>query len=226
MADLTRTFATDEDVAIRAQSDFGLICPTDQVLCNGTGASFEPSNRWRLIAPTMAFAAQGVCRGHVVHLLQPAELFGPTGAWLAVEAAGDGWLHLRQIGGILNAGMPPGPEQGASGVAFKIQTLDPQIDLVNRDLDRLFGINEASIGRSRGDLRSVSDLTDIAVLMLLVKQYRACASSDTSEDAFVAKALQCQQDLSDALARFTLDWRPGDGRPFDAITRFDTRISR
>ena len=79
-------YATDEDIVLRASSDFALLCPRDQKLASGTDGAFDPSDRWCLRSASVDFSAQGVRPGQVVQLLGPPATFRAPGDLLIVAS--------------------------------------------------------------------------------------------------------------------------------------------
>src|SRR5437762_9727881 len=127
MSMLTTIYATDEDIAIRASSDFLLLCPRDQKLASGTDGMFASSGRWTLTSPTVDLASCGIAAGNVVQLLGPSAYFKVPGETLVVATVATGALGLRRKGEAAGIGQPPGPPTGLSGVEFIVATLAPQI---------------------------------------------------------------------------------------------------
>jgi hypothetical protein len=210
-------YATDEDVALRASADFGLLCPRDQRLAYGTDGAFEPSDRWTLISGTVNFAAQGLVPGQVVQLLGPTGAFRASGESLVVDAVGGGSVRLRRKGQASRVGQPPGPAEGLAGVEFLAATLGPQLAAASYDLGRWLGIGDAP---SPSDPR---ELRDVVVLTVLHRQYLAMSrEAGASPDALAAKAAVLRAELDERLGRLVLHWSD-DSAP---TTRFHTRISR
>ncbi len=48
-------YATDEDVALRASSDFLLLCPRDQKVACGSDGLLAPASPWSLFSPSIDF---------------------------------------------------------------------------------------------------------------------------------------------------------------------------
>lgn len=225
-------YANDEDVALRAPADFGVLCPKDQVVVQGRDGLLLTADPWTLRSPSVNFAEAGLVAGQMIRLVGlPA--FGPAGDFFAVDAAGPGGLTLRRQGQRSGAGAPPSPPDGAAGVEFAIRTLAPQIEQACRDLNRRFGIAEAIGGRRPEDLLDPRDLTDAAVLAVLARQYldqarRFGGTADEPVDPYGVKAKAARAELDDLLDRLVVRWRGtgGPGNVAAPATRFGTRISR
>jgi hypothetical protein len=213
-------YATDEDVALRASADFGMLCPKDQRLASGTDGAFDPSDRWALVSGTVDFAAQGVEPGQVVQLVGPVGVIRPPGESLVVESVAPGSVRLRRKGQASGVGQPPAPAEGLVGVEFVITTLGPQIESASFDLDRRFGI-----GRRLSELADPREVRDAVVLTVLPRQYLAMSrEAGTSQDVLAAKAQALKGELDESLGRLVVH---GTGEAGDVVsTRFHTRISR
>lgn len=228
---MTLSYANDEDVALRAPADFGVLCPKDQVVARGSDGLFLVSDPWTLRSPSVNFAEAGLAPGQMVRLAGlPA--FGPSGDFFAVASVGPGGLTLRRQGQRSGVGSPPSPPAGASGVEFVVRTLAPQIERACRDLNRRFGIDEAIGGRRPDDLLDRRDLADAAVLAVLAQQYldqarRFDKTPDEPADPYGAKAKAARTEFDDLLGRLVVRWQgANDGRALTPTTRFSTRISR
>jgi hypothetical protein len=222
MTPLDSLYATDEDIAVYAPSDFALLCPRDQTLARGGDGSFSPSDRWTLQSASVDFVARGLKPGHVVQLLGPPSTYPVPGDALVVTAVAAGSVTLRRKGQAAGIGQPPGPEAGASGVEFLVSTFAPQIEAACYDLDQRFGIDSRLPGRSRADLADPRELREATVLTVLHRRY-----VDLSRDAegpLSVKAALLRSELDRVLARTALHWLSPAVEA--ATTRFGTRISR
>jgi hypothetical protein len=222
-AQLTTVYATDENIAIRASGDFAVLCPDWQKLAYGTDGAFGPGAPWVLTSASVGFAAAGVSAQHIVRLTKPSTAFKGSGELLAVDSATGSAITLRRLGGALNAGQPPAPAAGLSGVEFLIATLDPQIEEASFDLNRRFMIDPNVAGRSPSDIYDLRDLRQACVLAVLVQRYAAEVRGNQGD--FALKLTQVRQELGEVLARLELRWGPSGS---DALSTnwFSTRLVR
>jgi hypothetical protein len=231
-------YATDEDVALRASSDFPTLCPRDQKLASGTDGAFSPNDPWTLTSSSADFAAQGVAAGNVVQLTKPTSAFRPPGEALAVLSASANGLTLRRKGQPAGVGQPPSPPGGLVGVEFAVMTLGPQIEAASYDLNRRYGIDDLVAGRRPADLYDPREVQQATVLTVLYRQYLDMSREAGDQgDTFAAKARAVKAELDDLLARVVVRWgppgnSPGAPAPFPcwgtnpATSRFSTRLSR
>ncbi len=225
MSSVQILYATDEDLAIRAPTDFGLLSPRDQKLASGIDGVFDPADRWTMRSLTVDFAAQGVTTGQVVQLIGPVNLFKPPGELLAVASVSPGAVTLRRKGQPAGMGQPPAPAAGLTGVEFLITTLGPQIERASYELDRRYGIDDLVAGHRAADLYDAREVREVVVLTVLQRQYLAMSRDvSSSQDTLAAKAGLLQAELDELLARVVVHWTVG-GTPA-ATTRFQTRIAR
>ncbi len=218
-------YATDEDIAVRAPSDFAALCPHDQVLASGTDGEFPAGDGWTLQANSVDFAAQGLAPGHVVQLLGPVSAFGTGGDLLVVDQVSAKSLRLRRKGQATGLGQPPAPLAGLTGVSFLVTTLAPQIESASYDLNRRYGIDDRVAGLRTSDLYDLRELREVTVLYVLYMFY--VNLSQTESDPFGVKARLYRGMLDEALARLTLLRNaavPSNLEP--PVTPFGTRMSR
>lgn len=225
-------YATDEDIALRASTDFAVLCPRDQVLASGSDGIFLAADPWTLTSSSVNFAGFGVAPGQIVKLAKPTAAFGANGELFAVDAAVAGAVTLRRKGQPSRVGQPPASSGGLLNVEFVVRTLGPQIGLASYDMARRLGIDEWVPGRRTVDLLDPLQLREATVLSVLAQQYldqsrQFSGSSTAADDVYAAKARITKDELDDVLDRLVLRWRTFDvtGRS-DATTRFSTRISR
>lgn len=228
MSLLTTVYATDEDVALRASADFGLVCPKDQVIAAGTDGVFDPTSRWTLASPSVNFSQQGVAPGQIVQLLGPTSTFRPPGDMLVVDTVSPQFITLRRKGQSAGVGQPPGTMTGATGVEFLIATLGPQIEIASYDLNRRFGIDDLIAGRRLSDLYDAREVREAVVLTVLRQRYRDLSrDGDASHDALAAKSEAMQSELETLLARAVVHWNGSPGGESTSNTnRFSTRLER
>jgi hypothetical protein len=79
-------YATDEDIALRASTDFTALCPRDQVLAAGTDGVFAASDPWTLTSTSVDFAAFGLAPGLLARLTKPTSAFCANGELFAIQA--------------------------------------------------------------------------------------------------------------------------------------------
>lgn len=226
MTALTTVFASDEDVALRAPSDFALLCPRDQSLASGLDGAFGAGGGWTLTSGSADFAASGIAPGHVVQLVGPTTIFRPPGDHLVVSSVAPGAVVLRRKGQGAGVGRPPGPTGGAVGVEFLILTLGPQLVSASLDVARRFGIDDRVPGRRPSDLNDPGELRDATVLTALHRRYLDLARDPADRgDAMAAKAAAIRSELDDSLARLVVHWGPSARADASAL-RSSARLSR
>jgi hypothetical protein len=222
-------YATDEDIAIRASSDYSILVPKDQKIAWGTDGQFKPGCRWDLSSAAVDFFACGLLPGHVVNLTQPVSAFRPPGEFLVVAQIGAGTVKLRRKGQAEGGGQPPAPPAGLSQVEFSVATFAPQIACASYDLNRRYGIDDLVAGRRTSDLFDPREVREAAVLTVLYRQYTdLCRGPEQYGDSFAAKAHLYKQELDYLLARTVVHWlpAPGGGPSGGPTSRFGTRLSR
>ena len=229
-------YATDEDIALRASTDFSSLCPRDQVLAIGSDGVFSGSDPWTLISATVDFAAYGLTPGLLARLSKPTTAFGPNGKLFAIQGVGSGSITLRRKGQAPGVGQPPAPPGGLNGVEFAVRSLGPQLVLASYDMERRFGIDDCIAGRRSVDLHDYHQLREAVVLTVLSKQYLdqsrqfsggIADSSDRPGDVYAAKARIAKAELDEVLDRLALRWNEADvATRAIATTRFSMRISR
>ncbi len=120
-------YATDEDIALRASTDFSALCPRDQLFASGTDGSFASSDVWTLTSASVDFAAYGLKPGQLARLTKPTTAFGPNGELFAIHSVGTRAITLRRKGQEAGVGQPPSPQGGLTGVEFSVRSLGPQL---------------------------------------------------------------------------------------------------
>jgi hypothetical protein len=229
-------YATDEDIALRASTDFSALCPRDQVLAVGTDGVFAASDPWTLSSASVDFAAFGLTPGLLARLTRPTTSFGANGELFTIQAVAAGTITLRRKGQAVGVGQPPALQGGLANVEFAVRSLGPQIALASYDIDRRFGIDDTIPGRRSVDLYDPQQLREAVVLTVLYKQYLdqsrqfAGPVADQSQkpgDVYGAKARLAKAELDEVLDRLALKWNEADvANRAIATTRFSTRISR
>lgn len=226
------TYATDEDLAIRAPADWLALCPKDQVVVAGTDGLFLVTDRWTLRSPTVNFADAGLLAGQMVRLGgQSASSL--QGDFYVVASVGPSGLALRQKGQAPGVGRPPAV---ATGIEFTVRTLIPQLNRAAEDLRSRFGIDEAVLGRRACDLQESRGLRDATVLMVLARQYldqarlfaqKSDGNSEVPSDWYGTKARLIKAELDELLDRLALQGTEAtDSGRTTSCARFATRLSR
>ncbi len=224
MSDAIELYATDEDIATWAPSDFALLCPREQVLAAGNDGTFSGTDRWLLRSASVDFTASGLAPGHVVQLLGPAAAFRGGTDVLVVDQVVPGGVRLRRKGQASGVGQPPSPASGLTGVEFLVTTFTPQIAAASYSLNRRYGIDERLGGSSPADLYDVRELREAAVLSVLSTRYLDLGQGTDGTLAEKARVLKSQ--LDELLDRIALHWNTAAGLGGAATTRFGTKINR
>lgn len=200
----TPTYATDEDVAVRAGGDFVTLCPAWQQMANGVDGAFAANARWTLTSATVDFLANGVTPNCVVQLTAPKIQFPGGGALLAVDTVAANTITLRRLHKDVGVGMPPAPAAGLSAVAFSIVTLGPQIEEVSFDIKRRFGIDETIVARGSSWIFDLRDLRQATILTVLAERYTSEARGDKGD--FPRKIGLVRAQLADVIDRVQIRW--------------------
>lgn len=225
----TIAYATDEDLALRASSDFSILCPRDQKVAVGEDGFFSVGDRWTLSSASVDFLAQGASAGQVVLLTKPSTVFRSPGEIFAIQAVQTGAVLLRRKGQPSGVGQPPSPTEGLQGVEFSIATLAPQIASATLDVNRRFGIDSNPlIGRPNTQLVDPGELRDSVVLTVLHRLYLDLSrETGANRDTFASKAFAIRAELDEVLARLAIHFLSTNSTTgVDLVTRFQTRISR
>ena len=223
------SYATDEDVSLRASADFLHLCPRDQKLASGNDGSFLISDPWTLLSATVSFQANGLKPGQIILLTQPLASFKPPGESFVVQQVSPGSVTLRRKGQAPGMGQPPSGATGLTQVEFFATTLGPQIELASYDLNRRYGIDDFVAGRRSCDLFDPREVRDATVLTVLYRQYMEMSrGSEERADLFATKARMYKEELSDLLARTIIHWANKSGSPTSSqsISKMATRMSR
>lgn len=221
---------SDESIALRAGSDFALLCPQDQKLVSGTDGAIAQGS-WVLTSSAVGAWPASVATGQVVQLLNHSNpIPKKLNELLVVDSVSGAELTLRRKGMASGAGQAPGSPAALSGVMFLIATLGPQIEQASYNLDRRFGIDDLVTGRRNSDLYDPREAEELCVLEVLKRQY-IDAWKAANDDVFKAKFLQINRDLDDLIARSVIHWSPasasdGAGPIDDSTNRFTTRLVR
>ena len=229
MIETTTSYATDEDLALRASADFLLLCPRDQKLASGNDGVFQKDDPWTLNSASVDFQANGLSPGKIVLLTQPTSSFKPPGESFVVQAVSPGAVLLRRKGQLPGMGQGPSGPNGLTGVEFFSTTLGPQIELASYDINKRYGIDDFIAGRRSCDLFDTREVREATVLTVLYRQYLEMSrGSEERADLFATKARLYKEELSDLLARTVIHWnsRPGTPTSSQSITRMATRMSR
>lgn len=197
-------YCTDEDVAVRACGDFGILCPKFQLLASGTDGVFTAGSPWSITSASNTFA--NVAAGNVVILEGPRPNFTGDGEIFGVASVAAGVLTLKRIGLDPGVGTPPGPTSGGlTAVVFKVRTLQPQINSACLDLNMTFGIDPNIANKSPGLIYDPNlELNQAAVLTVLQRQYAMEVRSERGD--FALKLRQIETDLAALKGRMTVKW--------------------
>ncbi len=221
---LSAVYCNDEDIAIRAGGDFGVLCPEWQQLASGTDGSFASTDLWTLNSATADFVQGGVYQQCVILLSGPKPNFKGAGQLLAVDVVqSSGAVTLRRLGGASHAGQPPSPIGGLSGVTFAINSLGPQIEAETFILNQRFSIDPTIPGRSPPDIYDLRVLRYACMLGVLWKRYATETRAKNAD--FEGKAIAVKQELSEVYDQLTIRWAAATiGQ--DLTNWFTTRIGR
>jgi hypothetical protein len=216
-------FATDEDIAVRAGGDFVLLCPQWQQMATASDGYFASGSPWILNSTAVDFAAHGVQPNQVIQLTAPKTSFPGSGALFAIDSVSGSSITLRRLHKDLNVGQPPAPAAGLTGVAFTINTLDPQIEEASFDLKRRFGIDENLAFRSSSWVYDLRDLRIATVLSVLLARYTQEARADKGDWARKLGLIRTELDV--VLDRVQVRWGP-QGNSAEPTSLFSCKISR
>jgi hypothetical protein len=195
---LSTVYATDEDVAVRAGSDFLDLVPHDQVNAQGTDGVFATGDPWVLSSASVDFEAQGVAPGHVVVLNGPRPQFTTSGTRLAVGSVSGHSVTLRRLGKPPGAGHPPGPAAGLTGVAFVAASLDPQTESASYEINQRKFIDPNFPNRTPSDFYDARQLQQLAVLTVLERQYSTMPRSGSGDWSMKLQNVQNDRKVLDS----------------------------
>lgn len=209
----TPAYCTDEDVAVYSPGDVEILTPAGATLAAGTDGVFDALTPWTLTSASVDFEAQGVAAGMLVVLkggTNGGEGGGQTikgsGVHFAVGSVATTSLTLRRIGFPDGVGQPPGPAAGATAIDFRVCSLSPQIGQASDQLNRLYGIDAASLCHTVDDLRDRKDLELATVLTVLINQYGM--GTRTGDGDFAAKLKTLEARLAAVTSRVQIRWKP------------------
>ena len=222
-AQTSPTYASDEDIAVRAGGDWVHLCPPWQLQAAGTDGVFSSGAPWVMTSASVNFEANGVAPNQVVHLTAPRANFTGSGQMLAIDSVAGNSVTLRRLHKDLNVGQPPAPAAGLTGVVFAINTLDPQIEEVSFRLKRRFAIDENIPYRDSDWLYDKRDLREATVLSVLLDRYTYEARTERGD--FPRKIDLVGRQLAEIMAQLNIRWGPV-GNSTESISLFSTRLSR
>jgi hypothetical protein len=222
-AQTSPVYASDEDIAVRAGGDFAVLCPAWQLMAQGIDGVFAADMPWVLTSAGVNFEANGVTPNQVVWLTAPKSQYPGSGTLLAVDSVNANSLTLRRLYKDLHIGQPPSLATGLSGVAFAINTLDPQSAEASFDIKRRFGIDEHVAARTSSWVYDLQDLRLATVLTVLYDRYTAETRADRGD--FALKLKRISQQLDDVVARVQVRWGPA-GISAEPSTVFSCKLSR
>ncbi len=217
-------YCKDEDILARAGGDFVALCPPWQSMGSGSDGVFASNAPWILTSSSVDFAQNGVSPNQVVQLTQPKSQYPGFGDLLAIDSVSGNTITLRRPYKDLWVGKPPAPAAGLTGVAFAIQTLDPQIATASFDIKRRYGIDERIGYRQSWWVYSRQDLRDATVLTVLHARYLQEARTDAGGD-FWMKVRAVKTQLEEVLARVQVRWGPF-GNSAEPSTLFGCKLAR
>ncbi len=217
------SYATDEDILVRASGDFVTLAPAWQRMAVGTDGVFSSGTPWVLTSSSVNFGTNGVTPNQVIALTGPKSSYPGGGDLLAIDSVSGNSLTLRRPHKDLNIGSPPGPPAGLTGVSFSITTFDPQIEEASFDIKRRFGIDENITFRDSTWIYDLRDLRMVVVLTVLYDRYTAELRSDRGDWARKMGHIRNLRD--EILDRVQVRWGPY-GNSAEASTIFNCKISR
>jgi hypothetical protein len=219
-------YCSDEDILVHAGGDFAVLCPAWQQMAQGIDGVFAPGSPWVLTSASVDFGSNGVNPNQVVWLTVPKSQYPGGGHFLAVDSVSGNSITLRRPYKDLNVGQPPAPAAGLTGVAFAINTLDPQSAEASYDLKQRFAIDDNPV---IGTQRASSWIYDLQVLRVAtiysVLLERYTQETRTEGGDFEKKVVRFRQKLDDALARVQVRWGPF-GNSAEPSTLFGCKLSR
>jgi hypothetical protein len=235
-------YCTDEDLAIRAGSDYGELVPQDQALAAGNDGAFGGADRWTLTATSIpSFAAQGVTPGSVAIVNVPRQGMALEPQHLIVATVTGPGLTLRRKGLAIGQGQPPAPPGGIGNLQFSVATLGAEIIRASYEINHRLGLDPTIPGRSPADLADPIQLTEACVLAVLWKRYFALAQRGNPEAtnppderaaraaSYWAKQRILKGELDQVLARLVIKFSGSSlNGPRDQPTtgKFHTRMER
>ncbi len=217
------SYATDEDIAVRAGGDFITLCPPWQQMAAGTDGYFNSGSPWVFNSTATNFQSNNVCPNQVLWLSAPRSQYPGTGQLLAIDSVSGTSLTLRRLHKDLNVGNPPAPAAGLTNITFAINTLDPQTEEASFDIKRRFAIDERIVARSSSWIYDMRDLRMATILSVLYDRYTSEARTERGD--FAMKIARIRQQLDDVLARVQVRWGPF-GNSAEPSTLFSCKLSR
>ncbi len=220
---VTPSYATDEDLLVRAGGDWVTLCPGWQLMASGTDGVFATGFPWVLTSTSTNFGANGVTPNQVVWLTAPQSHYRGGGDFLAIDSVSGTSMTLRRPHKDLNVGQPPAPAAGLTGVAFRIQTMDPQIEDASFDLRRRFGIQDSVVSRSSTYVFDLRDLRSATILTVLLERY--IFETRSGQGDFALKIARVQAELNLVINRVQVRWGP-TGASAEPSSIFGTKLCR
>lgn len=222
---LQTIYCTDEHIAIRAPSDYTVLCPTANILAQGVDGVITASAKWKVYSRSVNFAAAGVTHGNVIVFTAPPSRFPGAGEQYAIDSVDNESATVRRIGQPAGVGFPPGVGSNLSGVAFTVQTYQPQIEAVSFYLNRCYAINPMIPARMPCQLYDLRDLRDACVLEVLCRRYLAEVNPSAASQALL-KLKAFQEELELIRAGLHLRWKPNVYGETATSNPFSTRLVR
>ena len=214
-------FSTDADLLKWEPALMREIVLDHQCLAEGTGAATEGTT---VTAADGRFVSGRVRPGHVIHLA-------------ADDGSVDGYYEITAVAGetelsatCLGLADDPVPLPSATGLAYRIQTFDPQHEEARYTLLARFGLEADAADPSAdlaGWLAQDRALRRASVALVLATLYRGQAAGGADSSALAAKADHYARlyEAEVAKVRLVLD-RDADGRADDVRSLASHRLRR
>ncbi|MBL7140766.1 MAG: hypothetical protein ISS74_07640 [Planctomycetes bacterium] len=215
-------FSTDADLLKWEPALLREIVLDHQCLTRGEDAVCQA---FAVTAAEGEFVTRCVRPGHVIHLANAAQ--GVDGYYEVLSIESETELMAAVVG---SAGDDAVPLPAATGLAFAVQTFDPQHEEARYALLARFGL-EADAADPSADLADWiaqrRALRRASVALVLAMLYRGQAAGGAGESGLAAKADHYARLYEDevAKARLVLD-RDADGRADDVRTLASHRLRR
>jgi hypothetical protein len=197
-------YATDENLAVAARSDWTLLSEPLQRLAAGLDGAIGSPDAWVFSSASQDFVAQGFAPGHVIRLPERGKfkLGGSARGLFAVDLVIDATtLRLRPLGGAPGSGWPP-QSAGTSGLEFAIESADAQIAQASEEVDLWLRMDPAAPEVYPPDVISIADYRRLTTWLGLSDIYLGAArEGDPNRDTFLRKAGEYRKFATDYFAR-------------------------
>ncbi len=227
MSQVIKSFASEEQLALRAPADFLAILPLEQAVASGIDGRLSPGDSWTLRSTSVDFQMQGVESGQLVRLSLATGPLPSPGQLYVVESVSGNAISIRRMGQPGGVGQPPAPLSGLEEVEFLIVTFMPQLVQSSEDVASRLGL--ASVGGALCDpIRDTHTVRDLTILKVLYQLYEAASLRSESEiDGYSRLSMHFQAEYNDRLSRLVSSC--GSGQPAaeaGRVIRYLTRLSR